>query len=220
MQLDERIQRVLENATTISEDELAAQTAAETRERAAEKRAEWVTAFRAAVPDRVRDVVLAGVDETRTAARVAGAWVREPPTEPHLVLRGEERCGKTVAAAYAAWLFLEPQPGPPRRVAFLHPDRLVDLTFHSYRPDLPLLEQMDLVIVDDVGTEDNRPRFQTALRLLLDQADTRVLMTTNLRKAAMREHYDSRLIRRLRETARAVDLPSVAMEALPDHGDF
>lgn len=215
--LPEAILRVLNTATSISDEEALRRERAAERLAADSRRAEWVGAFERAVKVRAKAAVLRGVDD-RLAIQSVNRWLTGTE-KPNLMLRGNPRTGKTVGAAYAVWRWLEPVK-PRGQALFLNPDQVISAMVHDYDQHSPRLDGVTLVVVDDIGCE-TRPGFGEAWRRLLDYADVSLVMTTNLTKPEMRERYpDRRLLRRLLETTRAIDLPDVNVPDLPEDGDF
>lgn len=126
-----------------------------------------------------------------------------------LCLSGPVGCGKSLAAAWAVKRWCEPRieecwnpehtERVPRvvrgeRVSWLRPNDLVSAVLHEYDANAPRLHRY--VVVDDLGRE-RRPDFQEALATLLEQRSRRIVFTTNLTHAEMRERYEPRVVERI-----------------------
>lgn len=177
-------------------DELAlAQDAAE-RERAKREYA------MAVIPSKLRATLAGGGLELTPATRAVDAWLSEHEGRARvLLLRGGVGVGKTVAAARAVQVTVD---AGRRSVSWHRPNDFVSAVLHAYDAEAPRLGG-DLVVVDDVGRE-TKADFCEALCAFIDDHAASVLLTTNLKKDQFRERYDVRLIDRLREVGRAVDL--------------
>ena len=192
------------------------------KERGAAYRADlWRRRYRNAAPVRAADVAWDARDTP--AVRAVRDWVKDPVR--HLVLRGGVGCGKTTAACVAVKHWVEPTSMlvahdydyPPgvridwherHEVAWLRPDQLVSAVLHDYDEHSPKLRKY--VVLDDMGLE-TKADFAAALCELLDRPDYVLLITTNLTKQRMRERYDMRVVDRLNNSGRAVDLPEKSM---------
>jgi len=152
-------------------------------ELAAEREAQAVRArrreIREAVVERVpipaedaRAVVDGTLEET-FAVRVTRKWLDTRPT-PWLVLSGGVGCGKTLAAVYAAaelgGMYIT---APELTECFARAAR--------EREEAPIV-RTPLLILDDLGTEDDRQgAFSASLfRLLSHRSRRRTIVTTNL----------------------------------------
>jgi len=159
------------------------------------------------------------------AVRAVHDWLPDP--RRHLVLRGGVGCGKTTAACVAVKHWVSPAhmsiylpydevPGPGisndlhlrHEVAWLRPDQLVSAVLHDYDEKSPQLRRY--IVLDDMGLE-TKADFAVALCELLDRPDHTLLITTNLTKQRIRDRYDTRVVSRLNNAARAVDLPGQSM---------
>jgi len=192
------------------------------KEREAAYRADlWRRRYRRAAPVRIADAAWDARDTP--AVLTVRDWLREPGR--HLVLRGGVGCGKTTAACVAVKHWVDPaglpmggdhdySPGgridwhEQHDVSWLRPDQLVSAVLHDYDEKSPKLRTH--VVVDDMGVE-TKADFAAALCELLDRAGHTVIITTNLTKVRFRERYDLRLLDRLNDTARAIDLPEKSM---------
>lgn len=204
--------------------------AAELERREAEKQAAfdeyrariWRMRYDAAAP--VRNAKLAWDAQVTPAVQAVLDWYTQGHKR-HLVLRGGVGCGKTTAACVAVKMWCEPSDVRRREemqycagmwnendvkhsVSWLRPDQVVSAVLHDYDEKSPKLRS--LVVIDDVGLE-SRADFTTALCELLDRSGHTLVITTNLVKKTMRERYDLRLLDRLNDTARAIDLPEKSM---------
>lgn len=203
---------------------------AEQDRKAAEKRAAfeeyrarvWRMRYDAAA--HVRNAKLAWDAQGTPAVMAVRDWF-EQGHKRHLVLRGGVGCGKTTAACVAVKLWCEPTELVSRDggiysrgswnehdvrhdVSWLRPDQVVSAVLHDYDDKSPKLR--GLVVIDDVGLE-SRADFVTALCELLDRSGHTLIITTNLKRQTMRERYDLRLLDRLNDCARAIDLPEKSM---------
>lgn len=144
-----------------------------------------------------------GLGET-PALRAARQWV--DASAPVLVLSGGTGTGKTVAAAWALC----------SRVASFQVLRATRLgaAFERWQSDRedgtdPLRLGVSTMLVDDLGTEstDDR-RTVLALDEVFDarQSRVRTVVTTNLTREQMRARYSDRVISRLAQNARVIDL--------------
>lgn len=177
----------------------------------------WRSAYLASAP--VRNAQVAWDASATPAVLAVKDWLANPSR--HLVLRGGVGCGKTTAACVAVKHWCEPsghepwsgwQPsdstGRTGFISWLRPDQLVSAVLHDYDEKSPKLRKY--IVVDDMGLE-TKADFAVAMCELLDREGHTLLITTNLPKQRMRERYDVRLLDRLNDTARAVDLPEKSM---------
>jgi DNA replication protein DnaC len=154
------------------------------------------------------------------AVRTVLKWLDEGC--PHdLVMRGGIGSGKTTGAMVAAARWTEPdvfvapggeiqerQASKVINVTWLRPDALVSAIKHAYDEHAPKLHKF--LILDDLGCE-TRPDFNDCLCEVLDTEGITILATTNQTKEHMRSRYDPRIIDRLNERARFVDIPGNSM---------
>jgi DNA replication protein DnaC len=182
----------------------------------------WRERYKRSAPVRIAD---AAWDARDTPAVLAVRdWVQD--TARHLVLRGGVGCGKSTAACVAVkhWcdptdkLYVSDREWPTAGVWFdqhmghdvswLRPDQLVSAVLHDYDEKSPKLRSY--VVIDDMGVE-TKGDFAAALCELLDRPGHTLLITTNLKKQQFRDRYDLRLLDRLNDTSRAIDLPEKSM---------
>jgi hypothetical protein len=220
------LQTVMRDAFRATHDpgrvaEYSAREAARKEREVAYRAGLWRRRYRSAAPVRVADAAWDARDTP--AVLTVRDWLKDPSR--HLVLRGGVGCGKTTAACVAVKHWVEPASllmgndfdYPPgvridwherHDVAWLRPDQLVSAVLHDYDESSPKLRPY--VVVDDMGVE-TKGDFAAALCELLDRSGHTVVITTNLTKARFRERYDLRLLDRLNDTARAIDLPEKSM---------
>jgi DNA replication protein DnaC len=134
-----------------------------------------------------------------TALTATKKWLANPKAPPTLVLVGGTGCGKSVAAAFASLYAMH------RTVKWRSANALVR-AFAQLYGDGPAQQQQcfdcDLLVMEDVGTESDASRLESAMIELLEargkDPDRRVLITTNLTQAALFQAYpDERLHSRL-----------------------
>ncbi len=107
------------------------------------------------------------------------------------------------------------QPAKPV-VSWMRPNDFVSAILHAYDEGAPKIG-CDLVVIDDVGLGD-RPEFETALCVFLDDHAQRLVMTTNLTKEAFRERYGMRVVDRLNECGSAITIKGTSRRK--QSGDF
>lgn len=141
----------------------------------------------------------------RWVAYATGAQPRGP--KPILAIIGAMGVGKTVAAA---WLALA-EGG-----RYVEAEELVRLSvarFGEERLAWERLASARVLIVDEVGTEEDRARARSAYRSLLNQRhDPRLtLLVGNLSRAELRAILDERTVDRVREMGVVVELSGKSM---------
>lgn len=148
----------------------------------------------AVVPPKLRGVLVNGyqVEESALIDLVL-RWERENRFRV-LLLLGPVGVGKSLAAAVAMHACAE---RGRRSLSWHRPNDFVSAVLHSYDPHAPKLGT-DLVVIDDVGRE-TKADFEESVNAFLDETDTRLVMTTNLKPPEFRTRYDERLLDRLRE---------------------
>lgn len=133
----------------------------------------------------------------------AKRWMASDSVPPVLILSGSTGCGKSVAAA---WAFTQASHSCiwSTRAAFLQ-------AFVGYFGEAVERQQRMLgcrfLVIDDVGTELDDERMQSALVDMFDARKrspdrTRTIITTNLNEAQWHARYaDPRLASRMRESS-------------------
>lgn len=140
----------------------------------------------------------------RWVAYASGPQARGP--RPILALIGAMGRGKTVAAA---WLALSESA---RYVEAEELSRLSVARFGEERLAWERLCAARALIVDEVGTEDDRARARAAYRSLLNQRHDRLtLLCGNLNRAELRALLDERTVDRVREMGVVVELEGESM---------
>jgi chromosomal replication initiation ATPase DnaA len=154
----------------------------------------------AVLPPKLRATLATGCIELTAATRAVDLWMADRSARV-LMIRGGVGVGKSVAAAWAVTLSVD---AGRRSVSWHRPNDFVSAVLHAYDGHAPRLGG-DLVVIDDVGRE-TKADFCEALCAFIDDHAASVLLTTNLTKEQFRDRYDVRLIDRLREVGRAVDV--------------
>lgn len=153
-----------------------------------------------------RAIVDGKLNETR-AVRVARKWLDTRPT-PWLVLSGGVGCGKTLAAVYAA---------AELGGMYITAPELVECFARAAREKTEAaILRTPMLIVDDLGTEDDKPAtFASALfRLMSHRNRRRTVFTTNLTRERLLdpERYTLRFAERLEHMTTTADGRSLIVE--------
>ena len=153
------------------------------------------------------DVLLAtGKYLATDATRAVDRWLASDD-KPALMLCGGVGVGKTFAAAVA----LMRTRGTFCRAADL-PRRVEPWRGEETADRLDL--DVPLIVLDDLGAEgEAQHRFGSALFRVVDERQTagRLLITTNLPRAGIRERYDARVVDRLNACCVAFELRGESM---------
>lgn len=175
----------------------------------------WNRAVLAGVPRHHVDAVIDGAFDANKRAMLA---VREFLAGEHrlLVLAGGVGTGKTMASAWLAAKIAEVRG---RKVEMITAPGLARVSVYK-EDEVGPLERCDLLIVDDVGTEflDTKGMFLTQFDSLMNERyanDRRTVITTNLTAKAFSERYGERLIDRVRESGRFVEIAGESMRRKP-----
>jgi DNA replication protein DnaC len=152
------------------------------------------------LPPKLRATLATACVELTPATRAVDSWLSDRAARV-LLIRGGVGVGKSVAAARAVAMCVD---AGKRSVSWHRPNDFVSAVLHAYDGNAPRLGG-DMVVIDDVGRE-TKADFCEALCAFIDDYAASVLLTTNLTKDQFRDRYDVRLIDRLREVGRAVDV--------------
>lgn len=140
----------------------------------------------------------------RWVAYASGPQPRGP--RPILALIGEMGRGKTVAAA---WLAVHEAA---RYVEAEELVRLASARFGEERQAWDRIVSARTLVVDEVGTEDDKGRARAAYRRLIDQRHDRLtLLSGNVSRAELRALLDPRTVDRVREMGAVVELEGESM---------
>jgi DNA replication protein DnaC len=211
-QLDGLIAEVGATLTDISPELEREERAARARAEA-EKMVLWRAATKEATRNHAHWVNAFSPKETEARTEVK-KWL-EADTSDNLVLRGGIGSCKTSAACYAVRMWVEPKivrttcnalevRVQEPCVTWMRPDALVTAMRKAWSPDaLPLHRY---IVIDDLGTESDG-RFEDCLEELLEKAEHKIIMTTNVLKPEWQARYPSaRLISRFRGHCVARDI--------------
>ena len=190
-----------ERLAAILRDEQAAaeqKSIAEAYERA--KRVRSLRELRMPLSGADEDRILWGAPDETPAHVATRAWVANPSGRPWLVLCGPVGRGKTFAAAHALFA------ARGRYVGARELERLGMAKFGDEQAQFQqLLDGRGLLVIDDVGREDDIGRMQSALLDIVDYrrgSGIRTVLITNFAKKAFCDRYsDARLQSRLHECA-------------------
>lgn len=202
---------------------LAEQDALETAVAADRARRESLRAWgEKHLPRRVAKVLEAGADESIRAMEVAKRWLESP--KPWLVLLGSSGQGKSIAAAWALRRCAEKGAA----VAWAQADSLaVSAGGFGGEERAARLRQVDVLVMDDIGTEHASEFSRSVMRGILQARHEdllRTIVTSNQAGAEFRETVGVRLARRMRDECVAVELtgeplkigqPTAAKEETP-----
>jgi DNA replication protein DnaC len=162
------------------------------------------------LPKRVAAVLSTGADESLEAMAVAKRWLVSP--KPWLVLLGGTGLGKSVAAAWALRQCAE----RGATVAWAQADTMaVSAGGFGGEERAERLRHVDVLVVDDVGTEHASEFARSVMRGILQARHEdllRTIVTSNLAGAEFRESVGVRLARRIRDECVAVELRGEPMK--------
>jgi len=142
------------------------------------------------------------------ALREVHAWLTTPNAAPFLVLTGNPRTGKTVAAAYGL--------ARHEHADYVHAHQLAERVrpWHAdlERGVVPVRLDVEYLVVDDLGTERASDRVLEATYVLVDErrgyvrprgkrVRPKTLITSNLARPMLLDHLDKRVAMRLEEDA-------------------
>lgn len=142
------------------------------------------------------------------ALREVHAWITREDAPPFMVLTGNPRTGKTVAAAYGL--------SRHEHADYVHAHHLAERVrpWHAdmERGVVPARLDVEYLVVDDLGTERASDRVLEATYVLVDErrgyvrcrgrrVRPKTLITSNLARAELLSHLDKRVAMRLEEDA-------------------
>jgi DNA replication protein DnaC len=212
---DWRAQREQEAAAQgLTLDELEAREQAERDERQrakeaheeARRRSGWISRHKDYLPEAACAELYDGKSQVTDAMRHIQAWLATDT--PCLILCGGVGTGKTYAGILAArerWGEFVPAQ---------HLARRVDPWKHEAEATKPLKLGCSLIVLDDLGAEQDDARFGQALFALVNArnaSDRRTLITTNLAIPQIRPRYGDRIADRLNAMSKAVQLKGASM---------
>lgn len=162
---------------------------------------------RVPIPAEDARAVVEGTLDNTFAIRATRRWLDTRPT-PWLVLSGGVGSGKTLAAVYAA---------AELGGAYITAPELVESFARAARErDEPAVLRASLLVLDDLGTEDEKPgAFASALfRLLSHRSRRRTVITTNLPRERVLDpaRYTLRVTERLEHLTTTRDGRSLIVE--------
>jgi hypothetical protein len=163
------------------------------------------------IPEKdVGPIVDGKLDET-VALQVAREWWAGD--QRMLVLAGKPGVGKTTAAAWLA-------AAPPRSALFTSTTALARTSVYDAEKIGPF-ESASLLVIDDAGVEymDVKGAFLSMFDALLDERyqslSKRTVITSNLTSDVFAHRYSERIIDRIRECGRFVNLAGESMRRKP-----
>jgi DNA replication protein DnaC len=162
------------------------------------------------LPKRVAAVLEAGPDETVEAVTTAQKWLTS--SKAWLVLIGASGLGKSVGAAWALRRCSE----QGSTTAWAQAATLaVAAGGFSGEARAEYMRNVDVLVVDDLGTEHASDWARATLREILQSRHEdmlRTIITTNLSGAEFRDAVGERLARRIRDECVAVELRGEPMK--------
>lgn len=159
----------------------------------------------AEVPDELRMLLITDRLPETEPVRVVREWLASSSRRPVLVLGGTTGVGKTIAAGVG----LAAESG-----MFKSADEIVAITAAMFGPEAEERERClrsRMLVIDDVGTEQDVARMTAALVLFLSKRAsamwTPTILTMNMSAQAFRKRYDSeRLMSRFSKAAQWASL--------------
>jgi hypothetical protein len=139
-----------------------------------------------------------------TSTRAVGRWLGRSDVPPWLILRGITGCSKTTAAMWA----LCNGPKPVMWLDATRADQIFAASFGDEVREQQAALQCALLVIDDLGTEQNCARFGGQLvRLMQYRQDLnrRTIVTMNMASAFDEVYPDERIESRLQHIAAIVD---------------
>jgi DNA replication protein DnaC len=170
------------------------------------RRAKWIDTFKQALPEAACAELYDGQVQQTDAIRHVKTWLDSDT--PCLILCGGVGTGKTYAGVWAAkerWGDFCMAQSLARRV---------DPWKHEIEHTTLLHLEAPLIVLDDLGAEQDDARFGQALFALVNcrnASDRRTLITTNLTIPQIRPRYGDRIADRLNAMAKAVQLKGASM---------
>lgn len=173
-------------------------------------RSSWFGRHRDAVREGVLEDIWAGRLANPKPLRIVDAWLETDA--PCLVLLGGTGIGKTTAAIHGSLRF----PDTSRFVRASDLGAAIRPTPDERKLGARELSprHVEYLILDDLGSEQITHRFTEALFTAIDSRQSpqrRTVITSNLSRADFRARYDARIISRLNDIARAIDVPGEDM---------
>jgi DNA replication protein DnaC len=188
--------------------------ALERREKTSEqalRRAERATDILEASGAGERSLKAATSPQQTQALEAAQQWMGEQPPRWALVLRGPVGTGKTVAACWA----LRRAALTGEDVAFRKTGEVARMSgFEAGAAELKMLKRVGLLVLDDIGAEQLNEWGRALVVELLDaryEADARTVLTANPTWDKLSERLGQRIVDRLRQGGRVVELAGQSM---------
>lgn len=145
-------------------------------------------------------------DDVGVSLPAVRAWLAERPRKAWLWLGGPTGRGKTLAACWALLARGKGRLVGARELERLHMTRFGDEAVRAYEH---ICRARYLLVLDDLGREDDADKMQRALLDLVDQrrgSGHLTIVTSNMRRESVRKRYpDKRLWSRLDECSLWVD---------------
>lgn len=141
---------------------------------------------------------------TTTSTRAVRRWLGRSDVRPWLILRGITGCSKSTAAMWG----LCNGPKPAIWLDATRADQIFAASFGDEVREQQAVLQCALLIIDDLGTEQNSARFGGQLvRLMQYRQDLnrRTLVTMNMASSFAEAYPDARIESRLHQIAVIVD---------------
>lgn len=191
-------------------DEVDRVEAAELEAERSTRRAERITAAIDSSGAGTRSLEAATAPKNTQALAATRAWLSDPK-QWALVLRGDVGTGKTVAACWA----LKTVAKQAETVAFRRGGEIVRLSgFDEGARELSRLKAAGLLVIDDIGAEQLTDWGRSLLSELLDtrcEGRLRTVLTANPTWDELVKRLGSRIVDRLRDGGRVVELSGESM---------
>jgi DNA replication protein DnaC len=158
-----------------------------------------------------RSMRAAAAPQVTQALDAAQVWMGEQPPRWALVLRGPVGTGKTVAACWA----MRRAALTGEDVAFRKAGEVARMSgFDAGAAELKALKRVGLLVLDDVGAEQLNEWGRALMVELLDaryEATARTVITANPDWKKLEERLGQRIVDRLRDGGRVVELAGKSM---------